>query len=280
MTITDAQVHLFPPNSPEHPWVLDGRNASVRTSFKAEEMLGHMDEIGVDRAVIVPPGVAGEDNSYALECCAKYPGRFAVMGRIDPYAPDTLQRLETWRSHPGMLGVRISGRWPTTANTAIEVLQDPAAEGYWAACERLGIPVMVLTRDLVARLGPLAERHPDLTLIVDHMSAVDGANPAERFVAIDDMVALARHPRIYIKVSNGPNRSDEAFPFADVQPYYRRVYDSFGPQRMIWAADITQLTKNTYAECLRFFTEGQPYLSAEDKDWILNGSAAEAMAWE
>jgi predicted TIM-barrel fold metal-dependent hydrolase len=279
MTITDAQVHLFPLNTPERPWITDGRNVPSRASFTAEEMLGHMTQIGVDRAVIVPPGVAGEDNSYALECCAKYPGRFAVMGRIDPYAPDTLDRLETWRSQPGMLGVRMSGRWPTTDNTVIDTFEDPALEGYWSACERLGIPLMVLTRNFPSKLDSLATRHPALPLIVDHMAAVDGANPAERYGAIDDLLALAKHRSIYIKVSNGPNRSDEAFPFADVQPYCRRVYDTFGPLRMIWAADITQLTKNTYEECLRFYTEGQPYLSADDKAWILNGSAAEALDW-
>ena len=43
--------------------------------------------------------------------------------------------------------------------------------------------------------------------------------------------------------------------------------------------DITQLTKNTYAECLRLWQEGLPFLSAEDKDWILGRAAAEALNW-
>jgi predicted TIM-barrel fold metal-dependent hydrolase len=280
MTITDAQVHLFPPNTPEHPWPpAEGRSQPIRPSYSAEEMLGAMGAIGVHRAVIVPPAWAGEDNRYALAACEKYPGRFAVMGRIDPYAPDTPARLEGWRTQPHMIGIRMSGRWGTTPNTIVEALQDDSLAWYWAACERLRIPIMVLTRHLAAKLGPIAERHPALTLVVDHMSTQEGDSVAKRFAAFDDMLRLARYPRVHIKVSGGPNRSDQPFPFADVQPYFRKVYDTFGPRRMLWAADITQLTRNTYAECLRFFQEGLPFLSAEDKEWILHRTAAEALGW-
>ena len=50
---------------------------------------------------------------------------------------------------------------------------------------------------------------------------------------------------------------------------------------MLWAADITQLTKgkNTYAECLRLWQEGLPFLSASDRDRILGGTAAEVLRW-
>ena len=48
---------------------------------------------------------------------------------------------------------------------------------------------------------------------------------------------------------------------------------------LLWAADITQLTKNTYADCLRLWTEGLPFLSAEDREWILGRTAAEALRW-
>ena len=48
---------------------------------------------------------------------------------------------------------------------------------------------------------------------------------------------------------------------------------------MLWEADITQLTKNTYGECPRLWQEGLPFLTADDKDWILGATAAEALNW-
>jgi hypothetical protein len=48
---------------------------------------------------------------------------------------------------------------------------------------------------------------------------------------------------------------------------------------MLWEADITQLTKNNYAECLRLWQEGLPFLSAEDREWILSRTAAQVLKW-
>jgi len=59
-------------------------------------MLGAMDAIGVHRAVIVPPVWVGENNGPALAAAEKHRGRFAVMGRIDPYDPASPDRLEYW----------------------------------------------------------------------------------------------------------------------------------------------------------------------------------------
>ena len=92
-------------------------------------------------------------------------------------------------------------------------------------------------------------------------------------------MALARYPHVTVKVGNGPNQSREAYPFADVHPYLRRLHDAFGARRLLWEADITQLTKDTYADCLRLWQEGLPFLNAEDKDWILGGTAAEVLNW-
>jgi L-fuconolactonase len=79
MSITDAQFHMFAADTPERPWPKEGRTAPPLKhpgSFTAEQMLGAMEAIGVDRAVIVPPAWAGEaaNNANALAAAAKYPG--------------------------------------------------------------------------------------------------------------------------------------------------------------------------------------------------------------
>ena len=79
-TIVDAQVHLWKANSPDWPWE-PGAKPQLPEPFTIERLLPMMDEAGVDRVVIVPPGV-NERNDYALEAARRYPGRFAVMGKI------------------------------------------------------------------------------------------------------------------------------------------------------------------------------------------------------
>ena len=283
MKITDAQVHIYEPDTPAQPWPREpGRSvapAKRARGFSALEMLGAMEAVGVDRAVIVPPAWAGENNAPALAAAANHPGKFVVMGRIDPYAPDSPERLERWLAEPNMRGIRMSGRWSTLDKQFYEALDDPALEWYWAACEKLGIPIMILTGKYVSKLARLAQRHPRLVMIIDHLSVQRADTVAQAFGAYQEVLAVARYPGIHIKVGNGPNASRRPYPFDDVHDYLRGIHQAFGARRMLWEADITQLTKNTYAECLRLWQEGLPFLSAEDREWILSGTAAQVLSW-
>jgi predicted TIM-barrel fold metal-dependent hydrolase len=283
MLITDVHVHLFEADTPAHPWPQEaGRSPgpAKHPAFTAEEMIGAMGAVGVDRAVIVPPVWAGENNAPAIDAVQRYPTRFAIMGRFDPYAPGAEERLEHWLEQPGMLGIRMSGRWSTTPTPVSEAIDDPALEWYWAACERLGIRIAFLAGQFLPKLAPIAERHPDLRLLIDHLGTRGATSTAGAFAAFDDLAALVRYPNVYMKAGTAPNCSQEAYPFADVHPFVRRIYDAFGARRMMWEADITQLgTKNTYAECIRLWQEGLPFLSSEDRDWILGGTAAEVLNW-
>jgi predicted TIM-barrel fold metal-dependent hydrolase len=278
--ITDAQVHLFEADTPSRPWPRDAdRMAAPRASFSAAEMLAEMDAIGVGRAVIVPPVWAGDENDTALAAARAHPGRFAVMGRFDPFAPRLRERLEAQVADPHLLGFRMSGRWGSRPRSFMDALAEDGLEDFGDACESLHVPVMCLTLQRPEVLGPVAERHPGLTLIVDHMAGVGPPSQDGADAVLRSLIDLARHPGVYVKVSGVPNRSREDFPFADMHPVVRAIYDSFGPQRMIWAADITQLTKNSYADCLRVWQEGIPFLSAADKEAILGGTAARALNW-
>src|SRR5688500_17668573 len=97
--ITDVHVHIYEADTPEHPWPHEEGRASAATAhpqFSAEEMLGAMGAVGVDRAVIVPPVWAGENNAPAIAAVEKYPDRYRIMGRFDPFALGAEERLEHW----------------------------------------------------------------------------------------------------------------------------------------------------------------------------------------
>ena len=79
--IVDAQVHLWKAESPDWKWVT-GAVPQLPEPFTIERAVLMMDEAGVDRVVVVPPGWPGDRNDYAIEAAKRYPNRFAVMGRI------------------------------------------------------------------------------------------------------------------------------------------------------------------------------------------------------
>jgi predicted TIM-barrel fold metal-dependent hydrolase len=281
MLITDSQVHVFEADSRERPWPKDGRAKPTKPHNTAAETIAAMDAIGVDRAIIVPPGSVGDDNANqtALDAVAAYPGRFAVMGRIDPQRPDWEDRLATWKQQPGMLGLRFSGRWDSTPRQFKDMFAEGALDTFFAACERYDVPVALGTNDLLAPVERLAARHPGLTIIVDHLATNFGDTVETCFSGMDALCALARYPNVSTKVSNAPNRAFMPYPFTSIHGLLRRAYDAFGPRRLLWGADRTEIGSIPYAHTLLLWQEGLDWLSADDKEWILGKSAAEILHW-
>jgi predicted TIM-barrel fold metal-dependent hydrolase len=275
MKITDSQVHIWADDSLERPWPQPLRSPpQMPHAYTAEAAVAQMDKAGVARAVIVPPIWAGDDNANltATEACEAYPGRFAIMGRFDTDAPDAREKLEAFPGTPHMLGIRISGR-PLAGN-----IESGSLDWLFAGCERLGIPLaMLLPR--VDLLAGVVAKYPGLTVVLDHMAAALGQKGAAAFPMNAELAALARHPNLSVKVSSVAMMSADAYPFADVYEPLKAIYDSFGPQRMMWGTDITRGGAVSYEDLLRHFQEGLDFLTDDDKEWVLGKSLAKILNW-
>ena len=150
-----------------------------------------MDEAGVDRVVVVPPTLEGDRLDYAQEAVKRYPGRFAIMGRIALNDPTTARRFPTWREQPGVLGIRLN-----IAGEQAAWLTDGTADWFWPAAEKAGIPVMFLTTGQTHQFARIAERHSLLVLIIDHMGvSSESVRSKTVLAAIDQSVALAKYPK-------------------------------------------------------------------------------------
>src|SRR5262245_43303061 len=192
MLVTDAQVHLWEAERPERPWRKLERPPHRPNGFSAEEMLAEMDAAGVDRAIIVPPTWAGESNDWALAMAARYPKRFGVVGRFDAKAPDAKAKLAGWLTQKHMLGVRMSFH----VKPFVDWLDDGSLAWFWAECDRLSLPVMALVPGLADRLVPVLERHPALKIVIPHMACVLDVRGSAAFAGIDNLVALAKYPKV------------------------------------------------------------------------------------
>jgi predicted TIM-barrel fold metal-dependent hydrolase len=277
--IVDSQIHMWKANTPDRPWA-PGTRPQLPEPMTIERVVPMIDEAGVDRVVIIPPTLEGERVDYGQEAASRYPGRFATMGRIALANPATARRLPTWREQPAVLGIRlnfglgIAGERPAW-------LTDGTADWFWPAAERAGIPVMFLTTGQTALFGPIAERHPQLALIIDHMGISSetvrtNAVPA----AIASTAALARYPNVSVKLSSAPLFSSEPYPFRDVTAHIRRLFDAYGPRRCYWGTDVTNsFARATYRQRVTHFTEELDFLSEDDKDWIMGRAILARLGW-
>ena len=273
--IVDAQVHLWKAESEDWKWV-PGLKPQMPEPFTIEKLVPLMDEAGVDRAIIVPPSWPGDRNDYGLEAAKRYPSRFAVMGRIPLKNPQAAALLPKWKEQPGMLGVRL-----TFLGGAAGWLTDGTTDWFWPAAEKAGLPVMFLTQGHSAQMAPIAERHPRLTLIVDHMGLIGTVVKEGRLAdAVAQTASLAKYPNVSVKLSAVVNNSAEAYPYNDFTPHIRRLFDAYGPQRCHWGTDITNaFDKATYRQRIAHFTEELKFLSEADKDWVMGKAILQTLKW-
>ena len=189
--------------------------------------------------------------------------------------PKTPALIPAWKQQRNMFGIRLAFT-PETAKW----LTDGTADWFWPAAEKAGIPVMFLGGGM-PNFARIAERHPQLQLIIDHMGlSIAIAQANKRAEAIDASVALAKYPNVSIKLSSAPTYSAEAYPYRDMLPHIKRCFDSFGPQRCFWGTDITNsFPKATYRQRITHFTEELPFLSEDDKDWVMGRAILTRLGW-
>jgi predicted TIM-barrel fold metal-dependent hydrolase len=86
---------------------------------------------------------------------------------------------------------------------------------------------MILQVQLIPRhargLGELSASVPKVPVLIDHFGLVARGTPAE----YDDIVNLSKMPQFYMKISQLPK---------DPKPMVKRVYDAFGPDRLVWGS--------------------------------------------
>ena len=270
MLIVDAQVHIWANHLPTNP------NHRQVATFSKDDLLKEMDEAGVDAAVIHPPSSWDPDsNELAVEAARQYPDRLAILGNFPLDRPESRALIDGWKRRPGMLGLRFTflqphqRTWPT----------DGTMDWLWPAAERAGLPVALLAGNFLPLVGQVAERHPGLRLIIDHLGRLSGTKDEAAFANLPDMLALAKYPNVAIKATGAPSYSSEAYPYRNIHGHLRRIYDAFGPERMFWGTDITRMPCS-WRQCVTLFTEELPWVPARDKELIMGRAVCAWLDWK
>ena len=266
--IVDAQVHIWGSGTPLPPH----RPTSV---FSKDELLAEMDAAGVDAAVIHPPGWDPGSNELALEAARQHPGRLAILGKFPLDHPESRALVEGWKRQPGMLGLRFvflqphQRTWPT----------DGTLDWLWPAAERAGVPLALLAADFLPLVGQVAERHPGLKLIVDHLGRPRQTKDEAAWANLSELLALAKHPNVAVKATGAPSYSSEPYPYRNIHSHLRRLHEAFGPERLFWGTDITRMPC-TWRQCVTLFTEELPWLTARDKELIMGRALCTWLDWK
>jgi len=260
--LIDSHVHVWK-KDPRYPWYRDTADPPEKDATP-EMLLALMKENGVERTVIIQVRYYWWDNSYVADVLKQYPRIFHGVCRVnplDPAAPDHLSRLvEEQHFH----GVRLS----PAADGRGDWIRGPLMMPLWMRCRALRVPMCMLAP--VTRMpdvAALVEKFPDLTVVIDHMADCPLDQPRE----LEKLIALKRYPKVFVKISHTWSLSRHPYPYPDSQEQVKRLYEHFGPKRLMWGTDWPMVEPYCgYAKALAVVRDEMKFLNDDDKSWILS----------
>ena len=260
--IIDPHVHVWK-SDPRYPWAKETRNPPAKDATP-EMLLELMKANGVIKTVIIQVIHYRWDNSYLADVLKQYPEHFQGVARVNPEspaAPDDLSRLVEEQK---FRGVRIS----PAAGESGDWFRGPLMVPLWKRCDALKVPMTVLAP--VTRMPDAAkwiEKFPALTVVIDHMAD----SPLDQPEQLEKLIALERYPKVFVKISHTWSLSKQQYPYKDSQIQVKRLYDKFGPRRLMWGTDWPLVENHCgYAKALALVRDEMDFLNEDDKSWMLS----------
>lgn len=274
--VVDTHVHVWEIDPPKYPV---GPTAPTWNSYPdepgtADELLAEMDAHDVDWTVLVQTSWSTWDNGYIADSVERFPNRFIGHGLIDPQDPNNAEQVRYWIQERGLVGFRFHPMYYPDEKILLTQQNGPMWEEIAALDAIIQFHLRAAFADQVA---VIAQRYPHLRLILDHMGYPQVDAEAAAFQPI---VELARYDNVYLKLSDVAGRSDQVFPYADVHPFIEKLLSVFGAARTVWGTGYPGHHRQKHnwpslAQELQLIREGLPFLTADDKDQILGGTAAQ-----
>ena len=270
--IVDSHIHLWDLDRFGYSWMPPDASILLR-NYLPQDIKPLMERNGVSKVVLIQAKGSVEESEFLLDLAEANEFIGAVVGWADLTSPDVGSVLDRLARRPGMVGVRSlltlhpDDAWLSRAE-AIRGLGELARLG-------LSFDLLIHPRHL-KYVPPLAEKLPDLKMVVNHI-AVPPMASREMEPWASDLAAVASIPGVYCKVSglfaefyNAPWKVE------DIKPYVQYAVEQFGFDRVMWASDWPpSLMAASYDQTLSVALECVGPISNEDRAKLLGGNATD-----
>jgi predicted TIM-barrel fold metal-dependent hydrolase len=270
----DAHSHLWPADVDKYPLAPGQTKKDLDPpSFTDDELMKIARPEGVGRVVLIQHSIYHLwDNSYLLDAVKRHPKAFRVQGMVDDHKPDPGTAMKKLLPL-GVTGFRITP-FVRTKDEQPKWLDTPGMAEMWAtgAKTRQAMCPLINPSDLPV-VDAMCGKHPDTPVVIDHFARV-GADGEIRDADVKALCGLARHKHVHVKVSAFYALGKKKPPYDDLVPMIRRLLESFGPKRLMWASDSPYQLQgpNTYKASIGLVRDRLD-LSKADREWLLAKTA-------
>ncbi len=248
--VIDTHVHIWDlsngPSRVDYPW-LGPHLPLLNRSYPLAELVPELDLAGVDGLVLVQAADSVAETAKLLSVAADAPVPARVVGWLplaDPGA--TTLALQRFRDNRVLTGVRHlihdepDPQWMLRADVAqgMELIAE-AELCFDAVAER---------PDLMAQIPRVAGRHPELTIVLDHLGKPPIADAGWQPWA-DLLSEAAAEPNVVGKISGLGTASAPGWTPDHWRRYVDHAIEAFGPDRLMLGGDWpVALQAGSYAD--------------------------------
>ncbi len=269
-TIVDAHIHFWQLSKGWNT-ALEPHMTILLTDHLPQHLAPHLKAAGVDKIVVVEGAETVLETHFLFELAEKFPFIAGVVGWVDLASPDIADTLRSLKANPVYKGVRPCH----DDNKSLAWIADKSNDiGFRALIDQnLSFDLMIQNFREMHQVISIAERFPELSMILDHLGKPDIAgNIYDSWAA--DIERLARHPNVVCKFSGILNQAKKSWTIEKLRPYSNHVINCFGPDRLLWGSDWppTRLTEE-YDVGWKVCHELVAHLSTADQEKIFGANA-------
>ena len=229
----DSHQHFWKYDAGRHGWITEEMKL-LKRDYMPPDLQAELKANGISGCVAVQAEQSEQETEFLLELAGKHDFIRGIVGWVDLQSPQISDRLRHFSQFRKLRGFR-------------HILQSEGDDGFMlrpefcrgiAALREFGFTydILIYARQLPAALE-LVARFPEQPFVVDHI-----AKPPIRTGALApwaaQMRSLADHENVYCKLSGMITEADWGrWRPEDIHPYLNVVFDTFGPERLMFGSD-------------------------------------------
>lgn len=267
--IIDSHTHVWNLDRFDYPWLTPDLKPVYR-NFELDDIWTTASSFGVKEVILVQ-ATTDEAETHALLHTASADVRVAgVVGWTDFECGDHIESIRLFAQHPLAKGLRpmigdISDpRW---------ILESRFSDAFDCMAEHQLILDAHARPDHLQMLCQLADKHPKLSIVLDHAGKPPIGTPA--YAAWREALnVLSRRSNVVCKYSGLMTCLPRPIRRDSLEPIVMALFNLFGPERLIWGSDWPFMRlASDYSEWIELSLRLVRHLSPDEKRAIFHDNA-------
>ncbi|MDF1741379.1 MAG: amidohydrolase family protein [Verrucomicrobiales bacterium] len=267
----DAHVHVWSQDRSTYPISSNFEGKDIDPPiYSPDDLEADQKGTGVTRTLLIQMSFFEFDNSYMVDVIKSDPDRYQGVAIIDHEQPGTVDVMTSLKAS-GVRGFRLYAfpdkvkKWD--ASSGLQTMWKAGAETGQAMC-------CLTDPAAIPAVNAMCKKYPDTKVVIDHFARIGVTGSIDQG-QLDQLLALADFPNVYVKTSAFYALGKKAPPYTDLGPMIKQLRDAYGSERLMWASDCPYQVQgeHSYAASVDLITKKLDFLSEGDIDNMMRGTA-------